>query len=97
MTLHSPKPLGDPITHYWLVLEMARAAGVDLADAMEAGRLSHEGWAGMVERCRGCDWQRDGGCTRWLTMQDAGGAEVPGSCLNQQEFDALAEPTAPEA
>ncbi|MEV8466125.1 DUF6455 family protein [Fluviibacterium sp. DFM31] len=97
MTLHTPKPLGDPITHYWLVLEMARAAGVDLVTAMDEGRLTHDGWAGMVERCRDCDWQRDGGCTRWLSLQEAGSAEVPGACVNQQKFDALAEATASEA
>lgn len=89
MTVHTPKPLGDPITHYWLALSMAKAAGVDLVAAMEDGTLTPENWAGMVERCRGCDWERDGGCSRWLSFQDGGDAIVPGSCVNQSVFQDL--------
>lgn len=89
MTMHMSKPLGDRITHYWLVMAMAKAAGVDLVAAMEEGRLDSENWAGMVERCRDCDWQRDGGCTRWLSFQVAGEADVPGTCVNQAKFEDL--------
>ena len=35
MTAHTPKPLGDPISHYWLAVSMAKAAGERIP----------EGWA----------------------------------------------------
>ncbi|MCA8882557.1 MAG: hypothetical protein KDA50_02185 [Rhodobacteraceae bacterium] len=92
MTAHTPKPLGDPISHYWLAVSMAKAAGVDLVAAMDEGKLTQQDWAGMVQRCRGCDWERDGGCSRWLSFQEDGGAVVPGSCVNQATFRELTLP-----
>lgn len=90
MTQHDPRPLGEPVTHYWLAQAMAKATGLDLAAEMAAGRLDQDTWTGVVERCRGCDWERDtGGCGRWLARQDHGAAEVPGSCVNQDLFAAL--------
>lgn len=90
MTCHSPRPLGDTVTHYWLALRMAKAAGVDLAAEMQAGRLSQADWAELVQSCRGCDWERDGGgCGRWLALQIPGEAEVPQACVNQPTFGRL--------
>lgn len=92
MTRQFPKPLGDPVDHYWLVQSMARAAGVDLAAASNQGRLTDEAWAEVVNRCRDCDWERNGGCSRWLSRQEAGEATVPDNCVNQDVFaDLLAE------
>jgi len=90
MTRHVPKPLGDPVTHYWLAKSMAVAAGVDLAHEMEAGRMTQDDWAGLVQRCRGCDWQRaGGGCGRWLALQTPGEAEIPETCDNRDTFAAV--------
>ncbi len=89
MSCHDPKPLGDATRHYWLVQDMARAAGVDLAAEVSAGRLDQAQWAGMVERCRGCDWERAGGCHRWLADQADGTATVPDLCANVKTFGDL--------
>lgn len=85
------KPLGDEIHHYWLAVAMAKAAGVDLQKAMDDGTLSHEDWAGLVTRCRGCDWEREGGCGRWLklALETDGAVGVPNSCVNRAVFDRI--------
>lgn len=84
------KPLGDPVTHYWLAQSMAKAAGVDLGAEFVAGRLSQDEWATLVTRCRGCDWERDGGgCARWLSLHESIDGPVPRSCENHERFDTL--------
>lgn len=90
MTHHNPKPLGDENKHYWLVRSMAKAAGVDLAAEAAQGHLSQEQFSDMVTRCRDCDWERDGGCTRWMALQvtDAP-VEVPQKCENVDTFKGL--------
>ncbi len=83
--------LGNPIKHFWLVQDMARAAGVDLVEARREGRLSVEGWSAMVTRCRGCQWTE--GCQHWLEAQETGvAAQVPPACANRAVFDTLREP-----
>lgn len=89
MSRHGPKPLGDPVTHYFLATSMAKAAGVDLVKAADEGALTQEAWAEVVHRCRDCDWERDGGCGRWLALKEAGTAKVPGTCVNQDVFQGL--------
>lgn len=90
-----PFPLGDERTHYWRVQRMARATGVDLAEAQRRGVLPQRDWAGMVGRCRGCLWAE--GCDRWLDHR-AGIAEetdapraCPEDCVNRRVFAALQE------
>jgi hypothetical protein len=81
------KPLGDPITHFWNVQRMARATGTDLVAAHDTGALSSEDWAGMVTRCRGCEWAE--GCQEWLPEHTDGTAKAPKGCVNRRIFDAL--------
>lgn len=76
-----PQPLGPMEAHYWLVQQMARCAGVDLARAMTRGALTQQDWAGMVHACRGCGWSE--ACARWLDR--TGPAEAgspPEACAN---------------
>lgn len=82
------KPLGDPITHFWLVQDMAKTAGVDLVAARRAGRLNDEDWAAMVTRCRGCRWTD--GCQRWLAAHQDGAEAAPEPCENRRIFAGLA-------
>lgn len=90
MTTAQATTLGDERDHYWLALAMARAAGVDLVAAMEDGDLTQEAWAGLVQACRGCHWQRhEGGCARWLALQEPGAAEIPETCVNRTRFARL--------
>lgn len=93
------KPLGNETHHYWLAVAMAKAAGVDLQQALEDGQISHQDWAGLVTRCRGCDWEREGGCGRWLklALDDAATAEVPDLCANQSAFERIHSAAAPVA
>lgn len=87
MAREFPKPKGDPVDHYWLAMRMAQATGVDLAAAMADGALTQEDWSGVVERCRSCGWELDGGgCGRWLALQDPGTATPPKSCVNETVF-----------
>jgi hypothetical protein len=94
MTIHKPpKPLGDANAHYWMVQKMARATGVDLATEAAEGRLSHDDWATMLHRCRGCSWERDGGCSRWMEITALDGQQdVPSACENVDTFRAFAAP-----
>ncbi|MGS4945666.1 DUF6455 family protein [Meridianimarinicoccus sp. RP-17] len=94
MSRTDPKPLGDMVTHLWLAQSMARATGVDLAARQADGALTQQEWAGMVHRCRGCDWERSGGCHDRLARQEPGAAVVPQACANVQMFDFLGAATA---
>lgn len=94
MACNDPKPLGDMVKHLWLAQSMARAAGVDLAAHSADGTLSQDDWSGMVQRCRGCDWERSGGCHDWLDRQAPGTAVVPQTCANVKAFDFLGAVTA---
>jgi hypothetical protein len=94
MACNDPKPLGDMVKHLWLAQSMAKAAGVDLVARSADGTLSQEDWAGMVHRCRGCDWERSGGCHAWLDLQVRGAAAVPQACANVKVFDVLGAATA---
>ena len=78
------RPLGDPAEHLNLVRHMSRATGVDLAAAAADGRLTQEEWAGMVTRCRTCQWVD--GCKDWLSLlPEPGGApeHPPVQCVNK--------------
>ncbi len=81
-----PHPLGDVTEHYWLVQRMAKAVGVDLAQAQDLGVLRQEDWAGMVQTCRGCDWAD--GCPHWMERTQAADA-APSRCVNRDRFEDL--------
>jgi hypothetical protein len=83
----APRPLGDENAHYWLVQRMAKATGVDLVSATEAGLLDQDEWAGIVAQCRGCQWAQ--GCDRWLGAPVSETRNIPELCLNQSRFSAL--------
>ena len=84
---HQPRPLGDDITHYWLALSMAKAAGADVISAFAEGRLNQEDWAALVHRCQGCQWTE--GCTCWLAQADWGAANIPPRCKNRDVLNKL--------
>jgi len=80
--------LGDMRRHYWLVLDMARLAGVDLVAAFRDGRIDNKSWAAMVASCRMCgDVEACKDC-----LQDRSvGSEPPSGCRNRAEFTWLRE------
>ncbi|GAA4221009.1 hypothetical protein GGQ68_000329 [Sagittula marina] len=85
-TAHPPV-LGAEIDHYWLVQRMAKATGVDLVRAMDAGVLDHDTWAGIVTRCRGCQWAE--GCDHWLATPSKDTRALPEPCLNRDRLAGL--------
>jgi hypothetical protein len=93
MTDPHPHPLGSEKRHYWLAVTMARKTGADMQRALEDGVISHDDWATLVQRCRGCGWAE--GCNHWMTAQDAGAADVPTACPNADVFDRVLKALAP--
>lgn len=80
------KPLGDRNRHYWLAQRMAKTTGADLVKAHQAGALSQEEWAQMVQNCRACDWTE--GCARWL-QRTVKADTVPDTCANCGRFSEM--------
>ncbi|MDQ2095671.1 DUF6455 family protein [Rhodalgimonas zhirmunskyi] len=74
------KPLGETKRHFWLAQRMAKLHDVDLVGAVARGDLAQEEWAGMVTRCRGCEWTE--GCTRFLEQGEAHD-DLPHDCRNR--------------
>ena len=81
------RPMGDLMRHVRLVLRMGKATDTDLAGAVERGDLSQAQWAGMVQRCRRCDWAES--CEDWLEAHADGVDCAPGTCRNRARFAAL--------
>ncbi|WP_238365952.1 DUF6455 family protein [Mesobacterium pallidum] len=81
--------IGDIRDHYWLVQRMAKAVGVDLAEAWDKAAIEAEDWAGMVHQCQQCDWSQ--GCQRWMDQRalDQEPAPPPEGCENRHVFDQL--------
>lgn len=81
-------PLGNPRTHFWLTLEMAKATGVDLNAALYKAKITRSDYSGLINRCRGCTHADTcgamlRGCTGRLES-------APEFCLNRTTFEALA-------
>jgi len=81
----NPRPLGSENRHYWMALTMAKRTGADMQRALEDGRISHEDWAELVQRCRGCAWAE--GCACWMAVQEDGLASIPAACPNATTFE----------
>ncbi|SFU19833.1 DUF6455 family protein [Sedimentitalea nanhaiensis] len=78
--------LGKTMHHVRLVMRMAQAVGLDLAALMRSGALTQPEWAGMVHRCRGCDWADQ--CTDWLDRHPQA-ACAPINCTNRTRMAGL--------
>ena len=86
--------LGRIMKHVRLISRMAKVTETDLVGAHEAGVLSQEEWAEMVQTCRRCDWA--GECEAWLEGHDTMSG-APETCLNRARFAALRQGCAPDA
>jgi hypothetical protein len=93
MTEAHPHPLGPENRHYWLAVTMAQKTGADMQHALDTGVISHEDWAMLVQRCRGCGWAE--GCDHWMATQDPGTADVPAACPNADVFARVMEALSP--
>lgn len=80
------KPLGDARDHYWMTMKMGDALGRSLVDAWNDGRLTPEGYAAMIAKCRGCS--APDACARLLEGRPAL-EEAPAYCANADVWERL--------
>ncbi len=79
--------LGDPAKAFWLTRSVARTMGINLSGALAEGRLTSEGYAEMVTRCRTCNQVEQ--CELWLARSGAGASSAPADCANADIFNRL--------
>lgn len=80
--------LGNIFRHLWLLRAVAEAAGVDLDQAVKAGRLSGLDYARMVTSCRGAGCGKS--CALWLPARRGGDTPaVPEFCASADAFRRL--------
>jgi hypothetical protein len=80
-------PLGDPARHFWLTRSVARSMGLNFSEAMSEGRISANGYADLVTRCRKCPCV--GQCEAWLAQAGINATEAPPHCPNAHVLNAL--------
>ncbi len=71
---------------FGLTRGMARAAGIDITEAVVEGWLTRGELAELVDRCLVCD--AGGDCLAWLGRA-AETVDLPGFCDNKQALEAL--------
>jgi hypothetical protein len=81
--------LGVPVAerHFWLTQGMARTVGVNLTEAIAAGRMTRDDLAHMVVRCAGCEFPER--CVRWMADGRHLGEDPPAYCLNHEAIEAI--------
>ena len=80
--------LGDPTLHFWLTRSVARAAYVNLSEAMTNGCLNVQEYSALVTRCRKC--QHVETCEAWLASNAASATRAPDHCPNADILNRLA-------
>lgn len=80
-------PLGDPAVHFWLTRSAARAMGINLSEAIAAGRLSAQAYAQMVTACRRCPHVES--CRNWLASEAMAQYSAFTDCPNRQDLEQL--------
>ena len=73
--------------HFWLTQGMARIAGVNLTEAIAAGRMTRGDLARLVVQCAGCEFSE--ACVRWMADGLHLGDTPPAYCLNHEPIEAL--------
>ena len=79
--------LGDPAMHFWLTRSAARAMGVNLSEAMAAGKLTPQDYSSLVTTCRQCSFVE--GCQRWLATEAVPRCEAFEACRNKEILERL--------
>lgn len=69
---------GDPDRHFFLTRSVARVMGLNLSEAIRAGRLAPADYARMVARCRSC--LHVGECEEWLSDAPQPSLSAPPEC-----------------
>ena len=83
-----PLPMGDPRTHFWLVVGMAETCGADLPAAFHEGQLDSGEWASMVTDSRTCS--KPCACQTFLDSHVTAD-EPPDYCVNRDRLTELSE------
>ncbi len=81
------KPLGEIEKHFWLTRSVARCMGVSLTEAMAEGKLTPDGYAGIVTRCRASACSEK--CQNWLATHQSQASAAPEFCTNAQSLNEL--------
>jgi len=79
--------LGEIEKHFWLTRSVARCIGVSLSEAMVTGRLTPQGYAEMVTRCRASGCSQN--CAQWLAAQQRRADAAPEFCANAESLNNL--------
>lgn len=79
--------LGEIEQHFWLTRSVSRCMGISLTEAMAEGRLSPEGYAELVTRCRASNCE--GQCALWLADQKTLADKAPEFCANAETLNGL--------
>lgn len=80
-------PLGDIERHFWLTRSVARTIGVSFTEVLAEKRLTEEGYAELITRCRaaGCTER----CQLWLACQQGRAEAAPEFCTNAEALNRL--------
>lgn len=79
--------LGDAELHFWMTRSVAKVMGINLSEAMAAGRLTAQDYAAMVTDCRECPQVHT--CQGWLGEQRQLSRSAPPGCANARLLEAL--------
>ena len=77
---------GDAREHFWRVIKMAKACEVDLATALDDGKIDVPFYADMITACQGCTQVES--CDRKLAEMPTL-EEAPLYCVNREVFARL--------
>jgi Family of unknown function (DUF6455) len=75
------------VLHSERVQKMARTIGVDLSQAVMAGRLRNFPFSDIVFRCSKCPEHR--ACAIWLDAHETGATDPPAYCRNKVVLKSL--------
>lgn len=75
--------------HFWLTQGMARTIGVNVNEALRAGRIGRGEYAELVAHCCHCD--RAEQCLAWMGQQQTGAETLPGWCAVKPRLEELKE------
>ena len=79
--------LGDPARHFWLTRSVARSMGLNFSEALSTGRISAQGYADLITRCRKCPCVDQ--CEHWLAQASCAASEAPEHCPNATALNDL--------
>lgn len=78
---------GDFDRHFWLTRSVARMIGVNLSQAMSAGRMTADDYCALITQCQKCGNSET--CESWLASQTGQSDRAPDHCANAPMLNRL--------